>query len=235
LHHKALLFSLSNKFQIGMMPVALLPPINYYSLETVMMKKLTALITLATAFISLKPLEASPKEGCYLGALGGANFVQATKRFGAEAHYNTGYAVGGFVGYEWCTGVRAEAEFSFRHNKLKSMKFAGQPFDLHGYLNTTAYMGNVLFDIPPRWNPFVCWCLTPYIGGGVGYSQQHIKICDDDIVSKGRNDGFAWQLIGGVSYEVMEWIDLALEYRFYKGHAERIYNHTVAISARHHF
>jgi opacity protein-like surface antigen len=216
------------------------------------MKKIAALLTALVPLFSSAVVEAHPWEGFYVGATGGANFLQNSKKHhGHKNRYDTGYLVGGFVGYRWCEGFRVEGEVSYRSAHLKSIHVRSESGsdvvavsssseDRHGHGNrnnsTWAYMANLYYDID------TCSAFTPYVGGGIGYanvrrSHHHHEVFGSESSShhSNRRSGFAWQVIAGVGYEVLPCVDLALEYRFFKNNENRVYNQSVGLVAKYHF
>jgi OOP family OmpA-OmpF porin len=200
------------------------------------MKKIFTVLAAAAALTSFNSAEAMSREGFYIGGLGGGNFLHTR----CKPHYNTGYAAGGFLGYEWCDGLRVEAEGTYRHNTRK-LHHAGDADNERSknHLHSWSFMGNVLYDFNisgwdsclPCWSS--CWtsCITPYVGAGIGWSHQRFQHASHH----NKYTGFAWQVIGGLAYEINECMDIALDYRFNKGHAERIYNNSLSALVRYKF
>lgn len=214
------------------------------------MKKLIAVLLTSLSLAST--VQASPWEGFYVEGFAGANFAENTKHDGNKLNLRTGYAVGGALGYGFCSGFRLEGEISYRHNRIKSVEFDDETFSFtsttssssftsssggHGHVSTVAYMGNAYYEFDTScWD--CCWgCgeIVPYIGGGIGYAHEHIKISDEFFGFHGKKNGFAWQLIAGLGYEVACNTDISIEYRFFKGHAKRFYQHFVGATAKYRF
>lgn len=213
------------------------------------MKKIVMILSAVAGLAAFTPkaVEAA-NQGFYVGALGGVNFLQTSKgghhhrhdgdgdgergRGGRrEIEFDVGYDVGGFIGYEFCSGLAVEAEFTYRHNDISKIKFCGEHFKSRGHFESMSYMANVIYEI----NLSRCWCMpiTPYIGGGVGYAQQRLKL--GHCFGEGKKNGFAWQVIAGIGYDFSRCFDIALDYRFNKGRAERIYNHSLSLAFAYHF
>ena len=209
-----------------------------------MKKTIFALVAAVAALTAIQPTEAQAQEGFYVGGFGGANFIQTSKKDDFDLKYRTGYAVGGSVGYKWCQGFRVEAEASYRHNRLKSFEFfEGDDFeeDVKGHLSSWSFMANALYDMDLGcWDSCSSWDIVPYVGFGIGYARQRIKFSEDE--DSGFNfheheakNGFAWQLIAGLAYEISPCTDIAIEYRFNKGPEKKLYNHTAALAVKYHF
>lgn len=176
-------------------------------------------------------------EGFYVGGFAGVNFLQNIEKHGVDAKFKTGFAGGIAGGYKFRNNVRGEAEFAYRRNTLKSISFDDESLDLHGSkltAETYSVMGNVYYDFDMN-----CWgCMsygfTPYIGVGAGWAQNKIKASSHDIEISGKDSGFAYQGIAGVSYRICHKTDLGLEYRYFASKHD-FRDHTVAITAKRYF
>lgn len=98
-----------------------------------------------------------------------------------------------------------------------------------GHLKAWSYMVNAYYDIPAGWD---CYSILPYIGFGLGYSQQKLKT---PHICEAKKNGFAWQVMLGLDYVIDCNMDVALEYRFHKGKAEHFYNHDLLLVGKYHF
>lgn len=129
--------------------------------------------------------------------------------YGDTASFDTGFALGGFVGYDTGTGVRVEGELTYRSNDLDGFSLLpGVPFD--GGIDSLSLMGNVFYDF----NTGSAW--SPYVGGGLGVALMTADITsvgidvidDDDTV-------FAYQLGAGVGYALSPTVSITADYRFF--------------------
>lgn len=112
-----------------------------------------------------------------------------------NASYDAGYTLGLAVGYLATPNVALELEYAYR-NADTTTELEGLG-DFDGSTNSNAVMVNALYRFDGMGaNGLV----TPYVGGGIGWANLESDI--DDIGSFTFNDGFAWQLIGGVSYDM---------------------------------
>lgn len=184
------------------------------------MKKLFLILAALVAIALPKASQALDVEGFYAGGLGGLNWIQDSGH--PKYEFKTGWLAGGFIGYRWCGGFRAEAEATYRHNKVKHLKFHGETFRVGGNLHTWSFMANGYYEIP------FCWCITPYVGAGIGYDNTKRSSCNSSSNSnKNKKNGFAWQVMAGGLYPIDECLEMGLEYRFHKGKPEKLYNHAV--------
>jgi opacity protein-like surface antigen len=120
-------------------------------------------------------------DGCYyVGALGGANWLtQSHRQCCFRPKYETGYGVGGFVGYKMCCyNFRGEVEVTYRRNEIEHRKHKRRRItpDIltgsdsrnrrrhkdRGHYEDISLMFNGFYDFD------LCSCFTPYIGAGVG-------------------------------------------------------------------
>jgi outer membrane protein OmpA-like peptidoglycan-associated protein len=151
----------------------------------------------------------------YLGGEAGWNVLEdQTDRAagvpGVNARFDSGFAAGARVGYEWGPW-RFEEEYAYRNNDLTGLSVGG--FNVPGVSGSRqahAIMTNVLYDIN------LGWPVTPHVGVGIGAV---------DIVDQARVKGFGqlfndddwqfgYQAIGGVRYNVTPNIALDLDYRY---------------------
>jgi opacity protein-like surface antigen len=167
-------------------------------------------------------------EGWYVGGYGGANWLHQNKH--REIKTDAGYTGAGAVGYKFENGIRVEGEVAYRRNTVKA-KHSGD-FHCKGHTTATSGMANVLYDFNTG------TCVTPYIGGGLGYT--HLKAhasCKGQNVSErasGSDNGLAYQGIVGASVPVCHKTELGVEYR-YVGARKHAEDHSVGLALRHYF
>ena len=192
--------------------------------------------------------------GFYIGGFGGANFISTSRDCGHNRRsFDTGYVLNASIGYRWCHDVRFEFEYAYRNNKVSHKNHNSACVDcedtnlssLSGNHRKNknfiqnAYMFNGFYDI----NMCQDWCFKPFVGAGIGYVQgrnAHHHFADSsDVTSSShhnnRRNGFAWQLIAGIAYPICDEIDLSLEYRFFKGRENRLYNNDVGVGLKYYF
>ncbi len=136
-------------------------------------------------------------------------------RFSAEVEYDTGVHLGGAFGYDFGE-FRVEGEFGYESHeftKMTDLEINGIPMgdvDADGDIDAFILLLNGFYDIDTGTN------LTPYVGGGIGFARLEIKdIFVPGIVRGDEEDTvFAYQLAGGVAYEIAEKIAADLSYRF---------------------
>lgn len=202
-------------------------------------KSLFATTLLAGSFASWCGAFAQPVTGLYIGAVGGANFMQREQvrvavpgspgpRYG-NSGFDTGYVGIGSIGYGFGNGIRLEVEGNYRRN---SYGHGTQTLATSGRESKYGAMGNVLFDLDVG-SPYV----YPYIGAGAGYAQVDQRIGFVVPPYTGRIDNsqgsFAYQAIAGLSFPIPPVVGLSLvaEYRYYAVSGDRTYAAAVSNTA----
>ncbi len=184
-------------------------------------------VAMLAATIGAPPAAAeAPKEWgkFYVGTSVGAAFPQTDRTIvtasggigtgSMTVHPETGYYVAGAVGYEFVDWVRLEAEVSYRGSDLDTTTLRGSTVFAGDNVTALAGMANVYLQ-PRRWAPFV-----PFFGFGVGVARVTFDgtFLAPNISAGGFRDddtGFAWQLSGGIGYEIDEHWVLGVEYRYF--------------------
>jgi len=180
--------------------------------------------------------QAQPIQGLYIGAAGGANFLEsetlrtlttrsgvAVARAGQAVNSKTGWAVLGSVGYALGNGVRLEVEGNRRANDRDFGATSPGP-GATGSETKTGAMANVLFDmdIGSRY-------LFPYLGAGAGY--QSIAVARGGSYSlTGSQNSFAYQAMLGASFPIPGVVGLSAtaEYRYLGTNGKRRYAGTTS-------
>lgn len=132
---------------------------------------------------------------------------------------DTGYRLGGAVGYIFNKTFRAEAELSYSHNDIATLDITSFAFPkgtgpLTGTGSASTLMGmfNVYASLPmDRWRP--------YVGAGIGAVQASAnKVSFVGAPAGGYTDdsatAFGWQLMAGVGYQLTSQLEVGARYRF---------------------
>lgn len=188
------------------------------------MKKLFALGTLF-----LLPIF-SLSAGQYVGIHGGSDYLYHTKE--SNSGQKVGYKVGGVYGYDWGNNLRTEVELSYRHAE-RSTKYVENADKIeskeHKSNHSLALMANVIYDV----NQLTWYDVSPYVGLGVGYSQntQKAKLQSEKFTNeeKERDDRFAWQGIVGLKYPIAEKMTMAAQYNYFCA-SEHAKDHSFSLS-----
>lgn len=176
------------------------------------MKKLFLILAATLAMVSPKAAQAIDVEGAYVGGIAGLNWLHY-HHDGIDARYKVGWLGGLNLGYRWCNGLRAEVEAVYRYNKIKRVNGHSRG----GHTHTWSFMANGLYEID-----YFCWCITPYVGAGIGYDTTRSKACGSH-----HKNGFAWQVIAGGLYPIDDCLEMGLEYRFHHGRAKNVWAQSV--------
>lgn len=181
------------------------------------MKRLLGILALGAA-IGLAGANAPASAGqfeeggnFYVGIGGGANIANDMGISGtgiaADAELDTGFAGMGALGFGLANGFRFELELTYRENDIDNVSGTTGGSD---DVSARALMGNVFYDFHNS-SP-----VTPYLGGGFGYSQISVNraqgaafLLDDD------DDVFAYQGIAGLSYDLRDSLQLFADYRYF--------------------
>jgi opacity protein-like surface antigen len=180
------------------------------------------LLSLCTSFalVSTFSTHAQP-DGLYLKADVGGNVTLDTdlREFfgpatpGTKVKFDPGVRVGLAAGYQLTDWFAAEGEFGLIANRLASITGADRVHD--ATFSNVPFLVNAKFQCPGH-GP-----LTPYFGGGAGFS---VAILDADEISIGgtsvsgnaSSDAvFAYQAFGGLRYRINDHMGVAVEYRYF--------------------
>jgi opacity protein-like surface antigen len=169
---------------------------------------------IAAAAVLLAGAGGASAQSFYAGAYGGGNFahesdVTINGVSGTTVSMNTGYAAGGFAGYDFGNGFRLEGELAYRKNGLDELSVGGSSVAMEGDVVTLALMVNGLYDFDTG------SALTPHIGAGAGMAK--FSLLDAAIVGNPteNNDDmvFAYQFIAGAGYDLSPTVTLFADYR----------------------
>lgn len=164
----------------------------------------------------------------YVKFFGGANFLQNSEISENEFSYDTGYVLGGSLGYRFCYGLSLEAEYAYRRNDINKTHFCVEGSSKHGHYQASSYMANLL------WNPPISLCgcifgnIQPFIGVGIGYDFQRLHSSNCRVIFDQKWNHFSWQLMAGVAHPICYNTDITLEYKYHQGGCH-FNNHSVGV------
>lgn len=164
---------------------------------------------------------------CYVGVLGGANFIEDNKQGLLDVDMQVGGVVGAFVGCRF-NGIRLEAEVAYRRNDLLAVKEGEFSLGGKGRMEVSTVMVNALYELPLP----ILW--TPYVGFGIGYCRVDELIFARYLERNEIDNAFAWQAIVGVCRPLTYSVDLGFEYRYLQP-GMHFYDHAIALSLKHLF
>lgn len=157
---------------------------------------------LAATMISSAAVAGDATRGPYISGQLGYN-----KTVGDSGTLDNAASFAAAAGYRFNPNVRVEGEVSYRNNDYAdTITGASASGDIKG----TTLMANAWYDFANA------SALTPYVGGGLGIMRANadvkfpgfITTIDDSDVA------FAWQLGGGLAYDVTSSVALTADYRY---------------------
>ena len=183
-------------------------------------------VTTVAAVTFLMANLALADDGAYVG-LGAGSVIDAgynvmNAKGAASIGTYTGYGLSLVGGYRFSApSLRTEVEVNYRSNDTSYIKTpAPNPVRLNGTVRTIGATANLWYDIHQFKLPVV-----PYLGGGLGIASFGISDASFTVISanKANNQlfnkdstlGFAYQVGGGVSYDVSRHVSLDAGYRYY--------------------
>ncbi|MDR1856740.1 MAG: outer membrane beta-barrel protein [Desulfovibrio sp.] len=113
--------------------------------------------------------------------------------------------------HNYSVPARLEGEFSLRGNSEKSWSGNGA-YQVKGVWNNSTFFGNLYWDFRNDSQ------IVPYLGGGIGialnYTGYDFKGPGENFSKDARFTNFAWNLGGGVGWNLTESLTADLAYRF---------------------
>jgi opacity protein-like surface antigen len=162
--------------------------------------------------------------GYYITGDGGASFLpdlhlKDTPAGTLHEKFDTGYAIGGGVGYDTGDGTRIELDSTYQLSSLN--RLGGAPAS--GHLDSTSVMVNGQVDLTHQSQ------VTPYVGAGIGY--QDIGASLDGLQDHDWKP--AYQAEAGLRDDISNKVSVFGEYRFSQSEAADLSD--AGVSAHQHF
>jgi opacity protein-like surface antigen len=130
--------------------------------------------------------------------------------------FHNGYSISALSGYKFKNNFRLEGEFGYKNAKTHNVETSGNP--TRGYSSTVSVanlMANAFYDVK---TPLTLG-VTPYLGGGIGLAALMTTSGSVSGVGKtidrSEDAVFAYQIGGGVAYDITSKVTLDLGYRFF--------------------
>jgi outer membrane protein OmpA-like peptidoglycan-associated protein len=185
------------------------------------MKKTLAVAALAAALPFGAQAQSMP--GFYIGAEGGVNWLfnnsfntiftipglgGAGTSIPTTATFNTGWAAGGMVGYDF-VGPRVELEGLYRQNNgnISATVLGLNVINSAVTISQTTVMANAYYDF------WADQAFTPYVGAGVGVAFVNTNVGQINLSSSSTQ--FAYQYMMGVGYKISPSLRINLEGRYF--------------------
>jgi opacity protein-like surface antigen len=133
---------------------------------------------------------------------------------------------GGGVGYQWNNWFRVDATVEYRGaasfhalDRFFNPFFGGGRFDTNDY---TASKSEFVALVNGYIDLGTWWCVTPFVGAGVGVAYNKIEhFRDVNVITAGggwadtgTQTNFAWALMAGAAYKVTPSFAVELSYRY---------------------
>lgn len=166
--------------------------------------------------------------GPYVSIMGGMNWVAPLDlnqnnfdfvQLELNQPLQSGYTAGLAFGWRFPTGLKPELELSHRKNTLAQFDNrayqGGGRLDGKGEVQATSVMANLWYEVLSLPAPF--GRLTPYIGGGLGYTTLTFSGLEAGAAQYGnvhRDTVLAYQLGTGLGFELNELWSMSLDYRY---------------------
>lgn len=177
----------------------------------------------------------NPPLTCYINYFGAANWAQIDG-FDCKVSTKLGFLAGAGLGLElgnwhpFLSYSRLEVEYSIRKNQLSKAENDIFIAPLHGSASTNAWMVDYYQDFP-----FFCGYFIPFVGAGAGYSYRNtLKELELFAGEKDISNGYAWQVIAGISTFVNIATLLSVEYRYFNS-PRNLHQQSVGLSLRYLF
>ena len=199
-----------------------------------MNKSKLMLLALASTALAASPAAATADHAGYVGIEAGLLFpndsnVSFDSNYNYDFVYDYDFDVGYKMGFDgdiiggYDFGqFRAELELGY---KTASVDDIGSDFlDQFVGINTDGDVSVWSLMVNGLWNPSIGDRWNAYIGGGIGWAwtkfntdfSQDIQGPEPFDVGNLKDDGFAWQIIAGVGYNISDNIELGLKYRYFE-------------------
>lgn len=141
-------------------------------------------------------------DGLYGKAEGGVGFSGTLDDSGLSADLETGYQLGGAIGYAYPSGLRLEGELAYTKNDIDT-----QGLGVDADVSAVAGFANVYYD-------FGKGKVRPFVGAGIGYAQGEASASAGGFTLSTDGSGVAYQLRAGVSFATSENVAWDIGYRY---------------------
>ena len=162
-------------------------------------------------------------DGFYVSLNGGANFPEKTdsvfdpglpSQGTIVTDGETGFRFGGALGYAFNRYFSVEGEFSYMENDIDTLELTsfpgGGPQPAVGTARAYTGMANAYLSLPAG-----AW--RPYVGAGIGRAwvkSDGVGLAIFPLRTNDSDTALAWQLMGGVGYQIAPNLELGARYRY---------------------
>lgn len=175
------------------------------------------------------PAEFNRSKNWYVSLFGGINFNDdvdfSNSQTTVATDFDTGFRFGAAIGKKWknhkIAGLtpRTEIEVSYAESDVDTLDFSGNGAGNEVVLGDSKISSiNVLASLYFDAENALGHGITPYIGGGIGFSHINhdivyggnaLNLEDDDTV-------FAWHITGGVNYDISEKVSAFIDVGYHQ-------------------
>ncbi|MEM6747635.1 MAG: outer membrane beta-barrel protein [Pseudomonadota bacterium] len=124
---------------------------------------------------------------------GGEDFLGNVIDVDVDTDADTGFAIGGLLGYYILPAIALEGEMTYRSANVDDVSVLGVSESIDEDINTLAFMVNGVF------RPSLPLLPEPYVGVGIGYITSNL----DDVDGDSATGAFAYQVKAGVSFDIL--------------------------------
>jgi len=137
--------------------------------------------------------------------------------------HDTGFGGSLLLGGHLPYGFKVEAEALFQHRPYDTKTLDGVTTTATGFRDTTAVMGNLLWELPLA--EATGLPIRPFIGGGAGMAYSQSRLNDNPVGTntylQASDWRFAWQALAGVKFDVAPGARLTAQYRYLRADGGR--------------
>lgn len=166
----------------------------------------------------------------YFGIEGGLNWASCESVGGCKDDTDMGYSLGGLLGYLFPIGIGMEFEVAYRTNSVDHInyRYYGMKIDTDKNISCISYLGNLYYELP-------CWCVKPYAGFGLGYSNEHARLTQYNLPTDKNFNNFTYQFIAGLDYNLCGNLDIGVGYKYLHVVSSFIDNNSLLFDLKWHF
>lgn len=177
------------------------------------MKKGLVLASIGLAFGLLASTVAEARDGFYLAARGGRTWMNINDSEDAineksDLEFDPVTMYSGAVGYKY-KYFRAELEYIIRDGAEEAEYNAYGDVSGTTTVEANSLMLNAYIDFMPNY-----W-ISPYINGGIGYSEITYEYDDGDATTTIEDEKFSWQAGAGLTIRINKCLNIDGGYRYY--------------------
>jgi opacity protein-like surface antigen len=204
------------------------------------MKKHFLMITLCAILLSVSAVSySSESEGFsgnyFTGYIGSASLkdsdLNSPELNGVTLNlsYDAGMTFGAAIGYQ-DDALRVEMELSHQKNDVNGISGPGGSLGMSGDMSIVSLLANGYYDIIND-TP-----ITPFLSAGIGFSsvERSAFVVNNTDIQNADDTVFAYQIGGGVGYEINETVTIFAKYRYF-GTADVDFNGESFSIASHNF